>query len=216
MEENQAAAPITMFHPNQKSKLSSAKLHPLLFLDFDDVICLNNPYGGFDVAMASKELPDDLWAKLWHAPAVSALLEVININKPRVVVTSSWLQFLDHDGLLKLLEITGLSEIGQSLHPAWEAPQSRGQSRHDAIMQWLNQHHIGEPFVIVDDFLSGTGLADSQFDRDGRVVLCEVNVGFTTINVEKANQALKVSAPIYANGLHHSNLKDANPLATRE
>lgn len=198
MEENQAATPITMLHPNQKPKLSSAKLHPLLFLDFDDVICLNNPYGGFDVAMAPKELPDDLWAKLWHPPAVSALLKVINVNKPLVVVTSSWLQFLDHESLLKLLEITGLSEVAQSLHPAWEAPQSRGQSRHDAIMQWLSQHHIGEPFLILDDYLSGTGLVGSQFERDGRIVLCEIDVGFTVAHIEKANRALTASAPLYA------------------
>lgn len=198
MEDNQAVTPTTTPRSNQVQNPSSINLRPLLFLDFDDVICLNNPYGGFDVAMASKELPDDLWSKLWHAPAVSALLKVIDINKPRVVVTSSWLQFLDHEGLLKLLEITGLSEIGQSLHPAWEAPQSRGQSRHDAIMQWLSQHHVGEPFLILDDFLSGTGLVGSQFERDGRILLCEIDVGFTVADIEKANRALTASAPLYA------------------
>lgn len=202
MEDNQAVTTTTTPRPNQEQKPSSMNLRPLLFLDFDDVICLNNPYGGFDVAMASKELPDDLWSKLWHAPAVAALLEVIDINKPRVVVTSSWLQFLDHEGLLKLLEITGLREIAQSLHPAWEAPQARGQSRHDAIMQWLNQHHVGEPFVILDDFLSGTGLAASQLERDGRVVLCEVNVGLTAADVEKANRSLAVPAEDSARSEH--------------
>lgn len=198
MEDNQAVAPTTTPWSIQEQKPSSKNLRPLLFLDFDDVICLNNPYGGFDVAMASKELPDDLWAKLWHAPAVSALLEVIDINKPRVVVTSSWLQFLDHEGVLKLLETTGLSEVAQSLHPAWEAPQSRGQSRHDSIMQWLSQHHIGEPFLILDDYLSGTGLVGSKFERDGRIVLCEVDVGFTVAHIEKAHRALTTSAPLYA------------------
>lgn len=197
MKDNQAVTPTTTPESNQVQNPSSMNLRPLLFLDFDDVICLNNPYGGFDVAMASKELPDDLWSKLWHAPAVYALLKVIDINKPRVVVTSSWLQFLDHAGLLKLLEITGLGEIAQSLHDVWEAPQARGQSRHDAIMQWLSQHHVGEPFLILDDFLSGTGLVGSQFERDGRIVLCEIGVGFTVAHIEKANRALTASAPLY-------------------
>lgn len=198
MEDNQAVTPTATTLSNQEQKTSSTNLRPLLFLDFDDVICLNNPYGGFDVAMASKELPDDLWAKLWHAPAVSALLEVIDINKPRVVVTSSWLQFLDHAGVLKLLEITGLGEVAQSLHHVWEAPQTRGQSRHDAIMQWLSQHHVGEPFLILDDFLSGTGLVGSKFESDGRIVLCEIDVGFTVAHIEKANRALTTPAPLYA------------------
>jgi hypothetical protein len=64
----------------------------LLFLDFDDVICLNKPYGGYDVAAPDK--PADLYERLWHAPALSLLRDVIQEHQPQVVLTTSWLRFL--------------------------------------------------------------------------------------------------------------------------
>ena len=38
-------------------------------------------------------------------------------------------------------------------------------------------NYRGEPFVVLDDELSGTGLRASRLDRDGQVVFCEKNVG---------------------------------------
>jgi len=163
---------------------------PLLFLDFDDVICLNAPYGGFDVAMASKEMPDDLWAKLWHEPAVKVLQEVLEAHKPYVIVTSSWLRFLDQQGAVDVFKATGLERVAESLHPAWEAPQGRGCSRLEAISGWLDSHHCREAFAVLDDHLSGTGLAGSTLDHQGRVVLCEVGVGLTFSHIGKIREAL--------------------------
>lgn len=37
-------------------------LRPIIFLDFDDVICLNKHYGGFDVF--SPDPPEDLSARV--------------------------------------------------------------------------------------------------------------------------------------------------------
>lgn len=46
---------------------------PLLFLDFDDVICVNAPYGGYDVlAAATGTAPADLWERLWHPPTIGS------------------------------------------------------------------------------------------------------------------------------------------------
>ncbi len=163
---------------------------PLLFLDFDDVICLNAPYGGFDVAMASKEMPDDLWAKLWHEPAVKLLQEVLEAHNPYVIITSSWLRFLDQQGAVDVFKATGLERVAESLHPAWEAPQERGCSRLEAISGWLNSHHCSEAFAVFDDHLSGTGLAGSTLDLQGRVVLCEVDVGLTLPQACKLHDAL--------------------------
>lgn len=163
---------------------------PLLFLDFDDVICLNAPYGGFDVAMASKEMPDDLWEKLWHEPAVKVLVQVLEAHNPYVIVTSSWLRFLDRRGAADVFKATGLERVAESLHPAWEAPQGRGCSRLEAISGWLDNHHRLEAFAVLDDRLSGTGLAGSTLDNQGRVVLCEVGVGLTHSHFRKIHEAL--------------------------
>lgn len=52
-----------------------------------------------------------------------------------------------------------------------------GRTRLHVIEAWLEDNHRGEPFVIIDDVLSETGLAESQFVADGRVVLCKVSEG---------------------------------------
>lgn len=55
-------------------------MSPVLFLDFDDVICLNNPYGGYDALTALAEAAragtplsadDDLWSKLFDSKRVA-------------------------------------------------------------------------------------------------------------------------------------------------
>lgn len=168
----------------------SQGIRPLLFLDFDDVICLNTPYGGYDVAMSGKEKPEDLWTKLWHEPAVRVLTQVLEAHNPNVIITSSWLRFLDQQGAKDLFCATGLGRLAESLHPAWEAPQSRGGSRFEAVSVWLKRHHRGEAFVVVDDHLSGTGLAGSELDHQGRVVLCEVGVGLKLFHTGKIHEAL--------------------------
>jgi hypothetical protein len=61
-------------------------MRPVLFLDFDDVICLNRPYGGYDIA--APERPADLWEKLWHTPAVAVLESVVAELQPHVVPTN--------------------------------------------------------------------------------------------------------------------------------
>ena len=75
---------------------------PLVFLDFDDVICINKPYGGHDVLRSEANVPNDLWERLWHPPAVATLRAIFEEFAPQVVITSSWLRFLDRDGVAAL------------------------------------------------------------------------------------------------------------------
>ncbi|HVX90897.1 MAG TPA: HAD domain-containing protein [Candidatus Paceibacterota bacterium] len=164
---------------------------PLIFLDFDDVICLNNPYGGYDVARAAYEVPEpDLWDKLFHRPSVRVLLAMLQEHKAQVVITSSWLRFLDRDGIDTLLERTGLAPLKNALHPQWDAPQNRHETRLSAIERWLAANHRGEAFIVLDDTLSGAALVDSHLDKDGRVVWCVEGVGLTSEHSEKVRSAL--------------------------
>jgi hypothetical protein len=152
----------------------AVQTRPLLFLDFDDVICVNALYGGYDVLAPNP--PVDLYEKLWHPPAVQTLLAIIDEHKPAVVVTTSWLKLMDREGFEALFRRTGLLAVADSLHTAWETPAGPG-SRLEAIERWLAVHHAGEPLVVLDDARSGTGLPGSWLDRAGCVVLCEENVG---------------------------------------
>lgn len=150
---------------------------PLLFLDFDDVICVNDPYGGRDLMRAAGDQPPDLWDRLWHRPSTDALLRAIDEHSPRVVITSSWLRFIQRDGMVSLFHRTGLQAVAESLHDAWEAPQDYGATRLQAIEAWLGKHYEGQSMVILDDSQSGTGLRGSKLEKNGCVVLCEVEQG---------------------------------------
>jgi hypothetical protein len=163
-------------------------LKPTLFLDFDDVLVLNRPYGGYDVVAPNP--PRDLWERLFHRPAVDVLQDVLHEFSPRVVISTSWLRLLDRDGFLSLFAKTNLHAIAESLHGAWEVTQPRHATRHDAIAGWLGKHHRGEPYVVLDDTLSGSGLAASDFDVDGRVVLCDENVGLLPAHLPAIRKAL--------------------------
>lgn len=150
-------------------------MRPIVFLDFDDVICLNRNYGGYDVF--SPDPPDELWPQLFHPPAITVLQELVNEFGPSFVLTTSWLRLMDRERCDALLERCGLEFVSEGLHVHWEAPPVSGRTRLDAIEGWLQAHHRGEPFVIIDDVLSGTELRESRFHAEGRVVLCDVNEG---------------------------------------
>jgi hypothetical protein len=174
-------------------------MRPILFLDFDDVICLNEPYGGYDVIAPESERPADLWQRLWHPPAVETLLAVVEAHKPHIVLTTSWLRLMDREGFEQLFAATGLEAVSSALHPsAWEAPGLRewGDTRNAAIERWLRTHHAGEPFAVVDDKLSGTGLRGSRLEREGAVVWCALGVGLNAGHLEQLRGRLAPARPM--------------------
>lgn len=164
-------------------------LRPLLMLDCDDVLCLTAPYGGNDVA--SRTPPPDLWAKLFHQPAVAALNQLMDEFSPAVVLTTSWLRFLERPAFELIFKNTGLPAVAHALHKQWDAPQDQGKTRLQAVEAWLAKHHVGEPFVVLDDDWSGTGLKGSKLDRQGRVVLCAENVGLNEAHLPRLRRALQ-------------------------
>lgn len=168
---------------------SAAPSQPLVFLDLDDVICLNDPYGGYDVLVQPR--PSDLWEKLFAREATEVLLEVICEHQPRIVLTTSWVRLLERSRSEKIFLVCGLGAVVECLHEECEAPQKSGESRLRAIDRWLAQHHRGESYVVIDDYLSGTELEGSHIDQAGRLVLCEVGVGLQPSHVEPIRRALR-------------------------
>lgn len=150
---------------------------PIILLDFDDVIVLNRPgqFGGYDVIAPNP--PPELWPRLFDPQATRVLVEALVEHDARVVITTSWLRFMMREGFERLFALTGLDMLRKSMHEAWEAPQNHGETRAQAIDRWLAAHHRGEPYVILDDELSGTGLRHSVHERRGRLVLCKEDVG---------------------------------------
>ena len=163
---------------------------PLLFLDFDDVLCLQNPYGSQDVFQTHAERPVDLWERLWHPPAAQTLLSIVEEHRPHIVITTNWLRLIERDGFAALFQRTGLGVIADVLHDAWDAPQDRGCTRYQAIEKWLWARYEGQPLVVLDDELSGTGLLGSRLDQAGCVVLCKAGVGLHAGHLPAVRSAL--------------------------
>lgn len=168
----------------------SPQIRPLIFLDLDDVLCLNTPYGGHD--LLRRRYPNDFWEKLFSKEATSVLLKLIREHDPSIVLTTSWLRLLERPGFDRLFRATGLGAVADRLHESWDAPQNREMSRLQAIESWLQRHHLGESFAVLDDHLSGTGLAGSKIDKAQRVVLCEVGVGLVTAHENRIRKALRL------------------------
>jgi transcriptional regulator with XRE-family HTH domain len=179
----------------QSSNFRSDDFGPgVLFLDFDDVFCLNKPYGGYDVFQSFDARPKDLYERLWYQPAADVLLAILQEHRPRVVLTTSWLRLMDRDGFEDLFHRTGLSEVCRLLHSAWCAPAQPGQRRLDAIESWLELNKPEGPFVVLDDMYSGTGLEGSWLDKAGCVVLCVPGIGLQPFHLEHVRRALKPKA----------------------
>jgi hypothetical protein len=160
---------------------------PIVFLDFDDVICLNAPYGVYDVA--APVAPPDLYERLFAASCVDVLRALAEEHAPRFILTTSWLRLLDKDAFEALLTRCGLAFVARNLHADWEAPPASGDTRADAIAGWLRRNPGPQPYAILDDVLSGTGLAQSSMASN--TVLCAVDEGLVSAHLDDVRRILR-------------------------
>ena len=156
----------------------------ILFLDFDDVICLNQPYGGHDV-FHRRNAPADLWEKLFSPPCIEQLRAIHDAHHPWYVLSTSWVVYADRPGFDRILTRAGLPFVASSLHADWCVSQGASESRADAIRHWLDTHEESS-FLILDDEASGTGLRNWP-----EAILCRVNEGLTPEHVSRAHSVLR-------------------------
>jgi len=178
-------------------------MKPIIFLDFDDVICLNQPFGGYDALSAFAEAArskalvspkEELWSKLFDAQATGHLKQIDEEFSPRYVLSTSWRWFFDKDALVQTLQLGGLSFIAEHLHADWSTPQlSRQAHRAVEIKGWLAEHReCANAWVVLDDELSGTGFSSWSRDQRKFVTLCQAGVGLQTLELEQLREALSV------------------------
>ena len=174
---------------------------PIVFLDIDDVLCLNNPYGGSDVldALQGRHAePDRVLHEVFCAEAMRVLeaLHAEMSGKLRYVVSSSWRRAFSREQIEHIFRTAGLDFVVACLHEQWETPRKLWPAeRIEEIQTWLQKHHRGEPFVILDDEYSGGSLLAACDDLNHplaeRVVLCELQVGLTTEHLPTIRRALR-------------------------
>jgi hypothetical protein len=170
-------------------------MRPLIFLDLDDVLCLDDMHhSGQLLKIFEQKIPDypELWENLVDADAATNLRLLHDEFEPLYVVSSSWATYLDRDQMCDALTRTQLQFVVDNLHAEWATPRALSSSRRDEIEWWLEAHRQPEqPFLIIDDTNSGHTLIRSPLAYDGHVVLCKSAFGFTRKRYKEARQRLR-------------------------
>jgi hypothetical protein len=192
---------------------------PIVFLDIDDVLCLNNPYGGFDALEAVNGRhadPDTVLREIFGAEPKRVLQSVHNEMGGRLhyVISSSWRQVFSREQIERVFRTADVGFVVVGFHEKWETPSRlRRAERIEEIESWLHHYHQGEPFVVLDDDYSGASLTgideDLKHPLVARVVLCPVGVGLTVAQLPVILDALR--RPFAAN----SNERDDVPESGR-
>lgn len=201
-------------------RMNASKTRPVLFLDFDDVLCLNKPVGGYDVMLALSQVEkgtakvqdfEAIWAQLF-APEARALLQKIHDEfEPAYVLSTSWRMFMNKHALVAVLMNTGLEFVAAKLHPDWQTPQFNSpQLRAREIGSWVGQNpDQGNNWVVLDDECSGTGYGEDYPIQGNRpfIVLCRQACGLAAPEYEKLRAAfgLRLSMTGLRLGGHHDN-----------
>jgi len=168
---------------------------PVLFLDFDDVLAIDQYNNSVQVLFAFRAgLPADevdLWKNLFYGPACSSLLALHNEFEPEYVISSSWVTFLSREQISRVLFLTRLEFVQRNLHAAWTTMRNDSSDRFTEINDWLeiNNPHRIQPYVILDDQLSGQAICGSYLERNA--VLCKPWKGFTKDKLKQAQKILR-------------------------
>lgn len=181
---------------------SSTSPQPVLFLDFDDVLCLNNPYGGYDVIEALAQVEkksakvrdfQEIWQQLFAPDAKTHLKALHDEFSPCYVLSTSWRHFMNRDALAAVLANCGLKFVAQNLHPHGETPISMSQQlRAREIGLWLADHpEQRDNWVVLDDERSGTGYEEHDPHQEDLpfIVLCREGIGLTALEHAKLRAA---------------------------
>ena len=172
---------------------------PILFLDFDDVLCLNDRFGGHDAIHALGKVQkgtakladfDELWRDLFSSECKKFLAEIETEFRPTYVISSSWALWMNRAAIAAVLRQTGLGFVADNLHSTWHTPRpdSPALTRAQEIALWHSLHpEANDQWVILDDEISGTGLKTSAF-----IVLCKGNQGITQAVYERLKAAFRL------------------------
>lgn len=175
-------------------------LRPIIFLDIDDVLCVNRPYGAYDLDKSPR--PADLWERLFAEGAKQVLTRVHKTfanQSIRYVLSTSWRSHFSRAEFIEIFERTGLGFVAENLEidERWRTPiPNSGSDRLQDIDDWLGLHHKGEPFAVIDDYYSGWSLREAMIDPRhpvaSRVVLCKEGVGLLPEHASKIIEILRL------------------------
>lgn len=184
--------------PKHQPSVSAEKYQrPLLFLDFDDVICLNAPYGGYSAKAAIDEgvfhRTQDVHEKLFDSEAKKFLAAIDEEFKPVYVLSTSWRLMFQLHQLVEILNYCGLQFVTAGLHQEWATPAQPKQGLRAAeIKSWLRHYpEFSNSWAVLDDKLSGNGFKVWNAEDRSYVVLCQEHVGLREAEYAQLRTALQ-------------------------
>lgn len=171
---------------NEKT-LEAPRDWPLVFLDLDDVVAVNEHYGGLDAldAIRGKRIDADLvFERLWSPMAREILVDLHARHQGRLrwVISSTWRLNFTRAQLREVMRRSGLACVADGIEPKerWSTPHFPELTRCHEVLDWLRNHHRGEPYVILDDVYSwgrSAYIAPGVEVPRTRLVLCEEWIG---------------------------------------
>lgn len=141
---------------------------------------------------------------LFHPPAVAVLrwVDSLMLGHLRYVISSSWRLQLTRAQLRYVLRQAGLGIVADAIEDGagWATPLTsfNSQNRYLEVVHWLRDRHAGEPYVILDDEVSGGSLAESSAEVEAirhRIIICKEAVGLVPAHVEQIVAALSEAGP---------------------
>ncbi|WP_157275643.1 HAD domain-containing protein [Pelomonas sp. Root1444] len=173
-----------------------------VFLDLDEVLCIGQAEACLSLSLAfgRGEIPSSQELASLFSPAARNALAMAHRRSEgaKYVISSTWREHLSREQMVMVLVGGGLQFVAENLHAgnAWRCiPKRVYRERRAEILHWLNTHHQGEPFVVLDDLNSADQLTSvhehPQCPLFGRVVFCTPGVGLTADHVDAIVSALR-------------------------
>lgn len=159
-----------------------AEMAPIIFLDFDGVICSPRAF----TAQEGRWCGTEYRALRWADPIACDLVQrLASKHHAKVVVSSTWRSSRDQCD-----QILGRYRISKFLHRDWRTGEDKDRFRGREIDAWLETHGR-PPFIILDDdsdmlpeqmpFLVNTcsmnGMMLSDFDKADKMLAAITSKG---------------------------------------
>lgn len=133
-------------------------VRPVIFLDFDGVICSPRAFTAQEKRWSGREYHELRWADPVACDLVGRLAERFNCW---IVVSSTW-----RSSLAACTKILGRYKLDKHLHDDWRTGKDPQSYRGKEVRTWLAEHG-NPPYLILDD--------DSDFDADMSVNLVKTD-----------------------------------------
>lgn len=198
-------------------KVADAGRFGTAFLDIDEVLCIGQHEACLSLSrtLARDETPSQHQLSALFTPVARNALAVSHRRSAgmKYVISSNWREHFTREQMMWVLNGGGLHFVANNLHEgdAWRCvPKRVYRERRAEILHWLETHHQGEPFVVLDDHHSAGELAFADPSPDnpllGRVVLCTPGIGLTMDHVDAIVHALQRPARSMRQA-HHAGAK---------